>query len=261
MAMDWFRWHHGSVTDPKFQLAARRAGASLPDVLAVWAYILEQASAHEDRGYFGCMDAEALDVLFNFPNTETRTADILKSLEMRGLTKDGRIVRWEKRQPKRERDDPGATDRKRNQREREASQDQVTPSHATSRHVTPRLDESRGDKKEERERRATRLPKDFEPTPEPEAEQGIDRPKELANFRDYWTAKSGKDATKLDWQATWRTWARRAHRNPADQRKTTVPGPVGRDPALKKLDEDDRQAAPIPLAQLERMAKIRQGVH
>jgi hypothetical protein len=33
---------------------------------------------------------------------------------------------------------------------------------------------------------------------------------EAAKFRDYWCAKSGKDATKLDWQATWRNWCRNA---------------------------------------------------
>lgn len=30
----------------------------------------------------------------------------------------------------------------------------------------------------------------------------------LANFCDYWTAKTGKEATKLDWLATWRYWLR-----------------------------------------------------
>lgn len=29
------------------------------------------------------------------------------------------------------------------------------------------------------------------------------------NFRDYWIAKSGKDAVKRDWKATWRMWVRR----------------------------------------------------
>ncbi len=32
---------------------------------------------------------------------------------------------------------------------------------------------------------------------------------EAQQFRDYWVAKPGKDAVKLDWQATWRTWARK----------------------------------------------------
>jgi hypothetical protein len=33
---------------------------------------------------------------------------------------------------------------------------------------------------------------------------------ELAKFRDYWIAKPGKDALKLDWDATWRNWVRTA---------------------------------------------------
>ena len=67
--MDWFRWHHGSVTDPKFQLVARQAGASLPDVLAVWAYLLETASAAVERGNIGEIDCEAVDCMFGFPAT------------------------------------------------------------------------------------------------------------------------------------------------------------------------------------------------
>jgi uncharacterized protein YdaU (DUF1376 family) len=31
---------------------------------------------------------------------------------------------------------------------------------------------------------------------------------EAAKFKDFWIAKSGKDATKLDWFATWRNWIR-----------------------------------------------------
>lgn len=37
---------------------------------------------------------------------------------------------------------------------------------------------------------------------------------EAAKFRDHWVSKSGKDATKLDWMATWRNWCRNA-RGPA----------------------------------------------
>lgn len=36
----------------------------------------------------------------------------------------------------------------------------------------------------------------------------IDVDRETQNFVDYWTAKGGKDATKLDWPATWRKWMR-----------------------------------------------------
>lgn len=35
--------------------------------------------------------------------------------------------------------------------------------------------------------------------------------REAAIFADYWHAKAGANATKLDWQATWRNWMRRAN--------------------------------------------------
>jgi hypothetical protein len=37
---------------------------------------------------------------------------------------------------------------------------------------------------------------------------------EHRKFVDYWTDKTGKDATKLDWTGTWRNWIRRAGENP-----------------------------------------------
>lgn len=65
--------------------------------------------------------------------------------------------------------------------------------------------------------RANRLPKDFSVPPDWRAwavqELGIPRQAtdtEAAKFVDYWHAKSGRDATKLDWQATWRNWCRNA---------------------------------------------------
>ena len=33
---------------------------------------------------------------------------------------------------------------------------------------------------------------------------------EAAKFADYWHAKAGRDAAKLDWSATWRNWCRKA---------------------------------------------------
>lgn len=41
---------------------------------------------------------------------------------------------------------------------------------------------------------------------------------EHAKFTDYWTAKSGKDATKTDWDATWRNWMRKA----ADDKRNKI---------------------------------------
>lgn len=64
--------------------------------------------------------------------------------------------------------------------------------------------------------RATRLPDDWQPEPEPElvaAIGGVVRARhEYAKFADYWRAKPGKDGRKADWQATWRNWLRNAQK-------------------------------------------------
>lgn len=64
-------------------------------------------------------------------------------------------------------------------------------------------------------KRGARLPDDFAVTAEmrswfSEHCPGIDGRTEHAKFVDYWTAKTGRDATKLDWEATWRNWMRNA---------------------------------------------------
>lgn len=64
--------------------------------------------------------------------------------------------------------------------------------------------------------RGCRLPADFEPDYDFAIEEGLppERVKvEIAKFRDFWNAKAGKDASKRDWQATWRNWVRRAVEN------------------------------------------------
>lgn len=163
--IDWFRWHHGSVTDPKFQLVARKAGASLPEVLSVWAFVLEQASASEDRGSFSEIDAEAVDCLFGMD--DGLTAAILDQMAVRGLLVDGAVANWQKRQPKRERESDGSTDRVRAYRERQrqqqpdfATDEHETPCNATERQETPRGEERRVEIEDMAKTAATVLPVD-----------------------------------------------------------------------------------------------------
>src|SRR5882757_1158592 len=65
-------------------------------------------------------------------------------------------------------------------------------------------------------KRGTRLKPDWKPSDEARAWtlERIDQAKasaELEKFRNYWLAKSGKDATKVDWDATWRNWVLNGH--------------------------------------------------
>lgn len=51
----------------------------------------------------------------------------------------------------------------------------------------------------------------------------VDPALEAARFVDFWAAKSGKDATKADWHATWRNWIR-------NSRGGAAPNGTGRQP-------------------------------
>ncbi|ETS11156.1 DUF1376 domain-containing protein [Bartonella henselae] len=67
--------------------------------------------------------------------------------------------------------------------------------------------------KQAKANRGCRLPEDFEPDYDFAIAEGLpsERVKvEIAKFRDYWRSKSGANATKIDWQATWRNWVRKA---------------------------------------------------
>ena len=163
--IDWFRWHHGSVNDPKFQLVAKKAGVRLGDVILVWAFILEKASENADRGIIGPLDFETMD--FMLGADDGTACRILDAMTGRGLIAGDRIAAWEKRQPKRE--DDSAADRKRRQRELESVQVRdelhVPPNPIVSRDVTQSHD--RGEKRREEEKKTNTSPTDLSPAKPP----------------------------------------------------------------------------------------------
>jgi uncharacterized protein YdaU (DUF1376 family) len=82
-------------------------------------------------------------------------------------------------------------------------------------------------------------------------------------FKDYWVAQAGQKGVKLDWDATWRNWVRNTKAvkpNPYDVGRLTVARSNEPDPALLKIEEDAKKAAPIPLAVLAKMAELRRNV-
>lgn len=67
-------------------------------------------------------------------------------------------------------------------------------------------------------KRAHRLPDNWLPDETVIKQMSVEHPHvdlraEHAKFVDYWQAKSGSNATKHDWNATWRNWIRRAAEN------------------------------------------------
>jgi hypothetical protein len=76
----------------------------------------------------------------------------------------------------------------------------ASPSHPIPSHPIPN---------QEKRVRATRLPPDFDLTPDRKAvaeKHGLDADRVFAMFRDYWLAASGRSASKHDWDAAWRLW-------------------------------------------------------
>ena len=51
----WFAWYHGTISDPKIRLAARRAGLSVAHALAIWVW-------HVPALYEAALASEAVHV-------------------------------------------------------------------------------------------------------------------------------------------------------------------------------------------------------
>lgn len=70
------------------------------------------------------------------------------------------------------------------------------------------------------------------------------------SFADHWHGKAGKDATKLDWPATWRKWCRSditQRQFPAPRATTTgaaTPDTAARNAEAMRLLFGDREAPP-----------------
>ena len=182
--MDWFRWYHGAVNDPKWRLVANEADAigtrehgdtveaiRVADVLAVWATMLDRGSRADTRGEIDGWDDRVVAAGLDLHTDYVRWI----RLAMSGLTLDGdKIINWDRYQPKRERDDNSTArvaahrDRKRQETPLETDGGHVTPRNATedqaqepqdsavSEGVTPRnakkrprLEEIRGEKEKQ----------------------------------------------------------------------------------------------------------------
>ena len=108
---DWFRWWHGTVTDAKFGVISSKVGCSLSDVIAVWAYLLEQSSECHVRGdvtrYVSVTDNVTrndgvTEIVWALRMSNESVTGIVTELCNAGMILDGRIEAWERRQPNRE---------------------------------------------------------------------------------------------------------------------------------------------------------------
>lgn len=140
--MEWLRWYAGTVTDPKWRVVAAESGQPVALVLAVWAVMLERASASAERGSIAGWSDRVVGAGLDLP------ASAVQSIRdaMQGLVLDGdHLTGWEKRNPKRERED-SSTERVRRYREKKKDARHVTPCNAVK-----RLEESREEEIEQKD--------------------------------------------------------------------------------------------------------------
>ena len=141
--MEWFRWHHGTVADPKFSIVAKRSGQPRHVVIACWSAILEYASTRDERGCVSGIDPEEIAIVLDLEIDQV--VAILAAMNDKNIIDDGRLSGWNKRQPKRE-DETGA---ERKQRWKEKQQLAELEQTGTQRNATERLERARTEQNRE----------------------------------------------------------------------------------------------------------------
>ena len=236
--MNWLCWHVGTVTDPKFRVIARQAHNQPGVVVAVWAYLLELAGGAKERGSIASYDADVAEEALGFSASEIEA--IIAAMRAKGLIEGDIIAKWKDRQNmtnaerarewREQRKAARAQTEQNDVREHTRAFANTTDIHTDKTDIHTDKTDIQTDKERDidgesltvsapREKRASRLPEDWAPEPEPEIEADI-AARELPRFADYWRAQPGAKGRKLDWQATWRNWCRKAredrrHANPA----------------------------------------------
>lgn len=114
---NWVRYYHDTPTDPKWRAIAKKSGQRIGDVLAVWSFVLTNASANAtERGRTHNLVSE--DIAASIDLEIDQVDAIIAAMEGKVLV-DGRLLGWEKRNPIK---DDGAAERSKRHRERNRTQ-------------------------------------------------------------------------------------------------------------------------------------------
>lgn len=210
----WFRWYEGTTEDAKFRLVARLSRVTIRDVIALWAFILEDAAHLDHRGV--CQrNEDFMAATLDFDDGVVER--ILSAMEDANLVSVGHgaitVCNFGKRQFESDAD-PTASERQRRKRERDR---EVINGQVTRDSRPPDTDTDTDTKKKDGERASARppkrsisLPKDFEPDWSAATSLGFTQVEAAREFEKFKNYAALKGRTCLDWQAAWRNWCIKA---------------------------------------------------
>jgi len=242
----WFRAYSETLNDPKVQ--------TLPDAsFKAWHNALYLAAQIDSKdGNIGSLQ----EISFAFRVTQDAVSSAFHPLIDLGLIETDdetfHIVSWKKRQYKSDTSTNRVREfRKRGKRSRNVSEtapdtDTDTELEKGISNDIPKKNEQTVPKKQTPA--GTRLPENWEPCVElvewalNETDlSGLQVRDQTARFKDYWFGKSGKDATKRDWDATWRNWIRRANDDRRNTNEKASKDRTGTTDLKRKLAEQHHQ--------------------
>lgn len=139
---DWVRLWHDMPTDPKWRVIARKAGQRIGDVIAVFNFVMVNASANaNERGRTHNLFAEDIGAALDMGEADVQA--ILDAMKGKVICPDGSLLGWEKRQPKRE--DNSAARAKAWREERKRTQTNANERPETDTEVIPLSNDNGGD--------------------------------------------------------------------------------------------------------------------
>ena len=207
----WFRFYDSALDDPKVQKLP-------PELFKIWVNLLCVASRND--GVLPALE----DLAFMLRKDEDTLAQVLGELQRLGLIdafEQGLTPHnWSTRQY--QSDNSAERVRKHRESKRHSNVSTVTECNVTRNDDVSYQNRYREETETEiisapaRSKKGTRLPEDWQPTPdliETATKLGLSATqfdREVAKFRDYWHAKPGAGGVKLDWDGTARNWMRTA---------------------------------------------------
>ena len=191
----WVRLYHDTPSDPKWRVIAKKSGQRIGDVIAVWTFVLTNASANaNERGRTHNLVTEDVAAALDL---ETDQVDAIIGAMEGKVINAGNLTGWEKRNPIK---DDGAAERAKAWRERKRTQ---TNANERPNALDKDTDKIREDKKDiSAPRRASKkpIPPDWEPSEDHKtlaAGLGVDWRDVAQTFRDY-LKSSGRQYADYD---------------------------------------------------------------